>query len=90
MSPVQTNQNSTTETFSSVPVLDYSLIQNGQKEQFLAELRHVLVNVGFLYLANPPINDVGRQLASFRFVSDRSGPNRCAWLYIVILQTIPF
>lgn len=59
MSPPKTNQNAApVEGFSSVPVLDYTLIQNGQKAQFISELRHVLVNVGFLYLANPPIDEV--------------------------------
>jgi len=43
-------------TFSSVPVLDFSLIERGQKAQFILELRDALVNVGFLYLQNAPIS----------------------------------
>ena len=47
--------------FSSVPTLDFSLL-DGEKDHFLAELRHILVNVGFLYLANPPIDKVRVEL----------------------------
>ena len=42
--------------FSSVPVLDYSLIASGKKDEFISQLRHALINVGFLYLANPPVD----------------------------------
>ena len=42
--------------FSSVPVLDYSLIASGKKDEFTSQLRHALINVGFLYLANPPVD----------------------------------
>ncbi|KAF7324389.1 Clavaminate synthase-like protein [Mycena venus] len=35
--------------FSSVPVLDYS------PDEFIKELQHALINVGFLYLSNVPI-----------------------------------
>ncbi|PPQ97239.1 hypothetical protein CVT26_000765 [Gymnopilus dilepis] len=42
--------------FSSVPILDYSLVATPEgKAQFLEQLRHALVNVGFLYLANHPV-----------------------------------
>ncbi|EPT04740.1 hypothetical protein FOMPIDRAFT_1046000 [Fomitopsis schrenkii] len=42
--------------FSSVPILDYSLASDpARKPEFLAQLRHALINVGFLYLANPPV-----------------------------------
>ena len=42
--------------FSSVPVLDYTLLAAADtRPQFLAQLRHALVNVGFLYLANHPV-----------------------------------
>ena len=47
--------------FSSVPTLDFALL-DGEKDRFLAELRHILVNVGFLYLANPPIDKVRVEL----------------------------
>lgn len=43
--------------FSSIPVLDYSLLSSpGTRPQFIAQLRHALVNVGFLYLSNPPVS----------------------------------
>ena len=39
--------------FSSVPILDYSLINSTTtKLQFILQLRHALINVGFLYLTN--------------------------------------
>lgn len=39
--------------FVSVPILDYSLINSpATKPQFILQLRHALINVGFLYLAN--------------------------------------
>ena len=41
--------------FSEVPVLDYSLILTGKKSEFISQLRHAVVNVGFLYLSNPPV-----------------------------------
>jgi len=43
------------EDFSAVPVLDYSLI-NSDKPKFLQQLRHALINVGFLYLANHSVS----------------------------------
>ncbi|KIJ50431.1 hypothetical protein M422DRAFT_159671 [Sphaerobolus stellatus SS14] len=39
------------EAFTSVPVLDYSLVKT-DKQKFLTQLRHALVYVGFLYLSN--------------------------------------
>ncbi|PCH35976.1 Clavaminate synthase-like protein [Wolfiporia cocos MD-104 SS10] len=42
--------------FSSIPVLDYSLTKGSKtKQEFLSQLRHALINVGFLYLSNPPV-----------------------------------
>ncbi|TFY65263.1 hypothetical protein EVJ58_g2093 [Rhodofomes roseus] len=42
--------------FSSVPILDWSLTTSpDRKPEFLAQLRHALINVGFLYLSNPPV-----------------------------------
>ncbi|KAG6863957.1 hypothetical protein C0991_001578, partial [Blastosporella zonata] len=41
--------------FSSVPVLDFALLST-DKPLFISQLRHALVNVGFLYLANPPVS----------------------------------
>ncbi|KAK1828520.1 putative 2-oxoglutarate-dependent dioxygenase DIN11 [Podospora conica] len=45
-------------SFTSVPVLDLSLASDpATKPQFLAELRHALMEVGFLYLKNVGISD---------------------------------
>ncbi|KAJ7090785.1 hypothetical protein B0H15DRAFT_778937 [Mycena belliarum] len=42
--------------FSSVPVLDYAQTTSSEtKPQFIKELQHALINVGFLYLANVPV-----------------------------------
>ena len=42
--------------FTAVPVLDYSLTQSpSTRADFIAQLRHAVINVGFLYLANPPV-----------------------------------
>ena len=39
--------------FSSIPVLDYSLISSpSTKPLFISQLQHALINVGFLYLSN--------------------------------------
>ncbi|KAJ3850672.1 iron/ascorbate oxidoreductase [Lentinula lateritia] len=39
--------------FSSIPLLDYSLVlSSSTKSQFILDLRHALINVGFLYLSN--------------------------------------
>ncbi|KAF8331405.1 uncharacterized protein EI90DRAFT_3154637 [Cantharellus anzutake] len=43
--------------FSSVPILDYPLIRHGRKAEFVELLRHALVNVGFLYLLNSPVEE---------------------------------
>ena len=40
-------------TFSSVPVLDYSLISStSTKPLFISQLQHSLINVGFFYVSN--------------------------------------
>lgn len=44
--------------FESVPILDYTLLSSGRKDEFISQLRHTLINVGFLYLAKPPIAKV--------------------------------
>ncbi|KDQ55561.1 hypothetical protein JAAARDRAFT_691380 [Jaapia argillacea MUCL 33604] len=42
--------------FSSVPNLDYTLLSSpSTRPQFIAQLRHALINIGFLYLSNPPV-----------------------------------
>jgi len=43
--------------FDTIPVLDFALIERGEKDAFLGQLRHALVNVGFLYLINTPISN---------------------------------
>lgn len=48
--------------FSAVPVLDYSLLNSPEsRPKFLEQLRHALVNVGFLYLSNHTVSqdDIG-------------------------------
>jgi len=43
--------------FSSVPILDFSLISDSTtKLEFIAQLRHALINVGFLYLNNHTVS----------------------------------
>ena len=44
--------------FEAIPILDYSLLQTGRKAEFIDQLRNALINVGFLYLQNPPIDKV--------------------------------
>lgn len=40
-------------SFSTIPILDLSLAKDpSTKPQFLKELRHALLEVGFLYLKN--------------------------------------
>lgn len=42
--------------FSSVPVLDYSLLSDpSTRPQFIAELQNALINVGFFYISNTPV-----------------------------------
>ena len=42
--------------FSSVPVLDWSLLSDSlTRSEFIRQLQHALINVGFLYLSNPPV-----------------------------------
>ncbi|KDR66376.1 hypothetical protein GALMADRAFT_1158917 [Galerina marginata CBS 339.88] len=46
-----------TVDFSSVPILDYSLLDSPDgRPRFLDQLRHALINVGFLYLSNHPVS----------------------------------
>ncbi|KAI9728539.1 MAG: hypothetical protein M1834_007677 [Cirrosporium novae-zelandiae] len=62
---------SPTSTFTSIPILDLSLARDAQtKPAFLADLRHALLTVGFLYITNtgiPPdlISTVISQTHSF-------------------------
>ncbi|OCH89069.1 Clavaminate synthase-like protein [Obba rivulosa] len=42
--------------FSSIPILDYALLSSpATRPAFIAQLRHALINVGFLYLAHAPV-----------------------------------
>lgn len=44
-------------TFTSIPVLDLSLVESpATKPLFLSELRRALVIVGFFYLKNTPVS----------------------------------
>ncbi|KAL0957124.1 hypothetical protein HGRIS_003216 [Hohenbuehelia grisea] len=43
--------------FTSVPILDWSLTADpARQSEFVAQLRHAVINVGFLYLANPSVS----------------------------------
>ena len=45
-------------SFTSIPVLDLAMAKSpGTKPQFLDDLRHVLLEVGFLYLKNFGVPD---------------------------------
>jgi hypothetical protein len=45
-------------SFTSIPILDLALAQDpATKRRFLSELRHALMEVGFLYLKNVGISD---------------------------------
>jgi len=45
-------------SFTSIPILDLAAAQDpATKPQFLKELRHALMEVGFLYLKNVGIPD---------------------------------
>jgi len=45
-------------SFQSVPVLDYSLsLSSDTKPDFLEQLQHALLEVGFLYIKNTGIHD---------------------------------
>ncbi len=45
-------------SFTSIPILDLALASDPQtKAAFLADLRHALMEVGFLYLENVGIPD---------------------------------
>ncbi|KAJ4480942.1 hypothetical protein J3R30DRAFT_3462508 [Lentinula aciculospora] len=47
-----------TANFQSIPTLDYSLATSDpeSKSKFISQLRSVLINVGFLYLSNTPVD----------------------------------
>ncbi|KAG8991504.1 hypothetical protein FRB90_001317 [Tulasnella sp. 427] len=41
---------------TEIPIIDWRLIEDGQKDQFLSQLRHAFIVVGFAYLKNPPVD----------------------------------
>ncbi|KAG8898880.1 hypothetical protein FRC00_002222, partial [Tulasnella sp. 408] len=41
---------------TEIPIIDWKLIEDGKKDQFLSQLRHAFVVVGFAYLKNPPVD----------------------------------
>ena len=44
-------------SFSAVPILDYSLLSTPEGHaEFIAQLQHALIHVGFLYLSNSPVS----------------------------------
>ncbi|KAL4895289.1 hypothetical protein BDV59DRAFT_191801 [Aspergillus ambiguus] len=48
---------STHQAFTSIPVIDYSKSTSASKKrEFLADLRHAIVNVGFFYLVHHPVD----------------------------------
>lgn len=45
-------------SFTEIPILDMALVRDpATKPAFLADLRHALMEVGFLYLKNVGISD---------------------------------
>ena len=42
--------------FSSIPILNYTLLSTDHCPKFALQLRHTLINVSFLYLSNPPVD----------------------------------
>jgi len=44
-------------SFTSIPILDFSSTKSPKtREAFLSQLRHALINVGFLYLSNHTVS----------------------------------
>ena len=42
--------------FSAIPILNYSLVSDAAtRPEFVSQLQHALVNVGFFYLSNTPV-----------------------------------
>ena len=49
-------------SFQSIPILDYSLIKCGRREEFVDQLRAAITDVGFCYLKSPPVEKVNHIL----------------------------
>ena len=46
------------DNFTSIPILDYALLSSpDSRPAFIEQLRHALINVGFLYLEHAPVSD---------------------------------
>ena len=46
------------DNFTSVPILNYALLSSPDtRAVFIEQLRHALIDVGFLYLEHPPVSD---------------------------------
>lgn len=50
------SQTESAANFSSIPILDYSLLATSRRSEFILQLRHALINVGFLYLSNHTVS----------------------------------
>jgi hypothetical protein len=46
------------QAFRKVPILNWKLIEHGQRLDFILQLREALINAGFLYILHPPIEAV--------------------------------
>jgi isopenicillin N synthase-like dioxygenase len=56
MSSSTTSTSNVDTDFSSIPILDYSLLSSPTtRHLFISQLQHALINVGFLYLSNHPV-----------------------------------
>lgn len=42
--------------FTSIPILDFTLLSTGHKDEFISALRNAVIHVGFLYLKHPPLD----------------------------------
>ena len=46
------------DNFTSIPILNYALLSSANtRATFIEQLRHALIDVGFLYLEHPPVSD---------------------------------
>jgi hypothetical protein len=61
------------QAFQKVPVLDWRLIEHGQKSNFILQLRDALINVGFMYILHPPIEPVGSDATYMVFTNTSLG-----------------
>lgn len=52
----------TAKPITQIPLLDYALVTDGRKSEFLEQLRYAFIVVGFCYLKNAPVD----QASGFR------------------------